>query len=128
MPRIIKKAQEHHGKNEGGTVMMKTADSGNPFIFLRGGMQQFKRACEVEENGGGVGKREERRAEEGSRASSALVEGGGTSLLVRESSEDAQLNWEFAVRAQPPSAAPSAEAPSTPSTRSLLRSLSELQP
>lgn len=90
-------------------------------------MQQFKRVCEVEENGGGVGKAEERG---GGRQSIITIGGGGgaTSLLARESSEDAQLNWEFAVRAQPPSAAPSAEAPSTPSARSLLRSLSELQP
>lgn len=105
--------------------MMKTADSGNPFIFFECSSSRES----VRWRKMGEGWVRQRREEEGGRASSALVEGGcATSLLARESSEDAQLNWEFAVRAQPPSAAPSAEAPSTPSARSLLRSLSELQP
>lgn len=48
-------------------------------------MQQFKRACEVEENGGGVGKAGEREGGGGGGRQSIIGIGGGgeaTSLLA----------------------------------------------
>lgn len=118
--------------------MMKTADCGNPFFFLFffecSGLREPVKWRKMGE-GWGRQRREKEEEEEGGRASSALVEGvKPRHCWRRESSEDAQLNWEFCCES---SAAVSctlctvtlpAEAPSTPSTRSLLRCLSKLQP
>lgn len=87
---------------------MEKADSGNPFIlfiYLFFECSSSREPVRWRKMGEGWEGRGERRRE--AEHHQHWWSGGAASLLVRESSEDAQLNWEFAVRAQPPSAAPS---------------------